>query len=149
MQEECAPIIAQPFPVLEYLLLAGFGYSADIREAAHPPLEIGHASLHLRLLEHDFRYPYLIRAIAFAPGKRPLMQGKPAEQGRGDALGCFGRKSLFHTEQYIRLFSGIQGIMPGDKSSPRQSLPLLFERHCFIIKKSYAFAYHPGRPDNI
>ncbi len=37
--------------------------------------------IHLGLLEHHFRYPDVVRGVAFAPGKWPMASVEPVDKG--------------------------------------------------------------------
>ena len=95
MKKTRAPIVTETFPVAEYFFFRGFGHRAHVRETAHPALKVGNTAFHLRLLKHDFGYPYFIGRVMHSPWQRTLVEGKPGEQGVGDLcnviLGEYGK----------------------------------------------------------
>lgn len=50
-------------------VLRGIRQRGDIRETGNETIEIRNNGLHLRLLQHDLRYPNPIRSDALLPGQ--------------------------------------------------------------------------------
>ena len=80
-----ARIIAQALPLAQHRFLIRRRQGGNVGEAGHPAVEVVHAALHLRLLEHNLRNPDLIGRVVDAPGQTALIDGKPVQQGALDA----------------------------------------------------------------
>ena len=84
MQVARARIVTEAGPVIQHVVNARVGEIADPGETLHEPLEVRNHGLHLRLLQHDFRYPNTVGTDLLLPGQiLAAMRIEPAQQSRG------------------------------------------------------------------
>ena len=74
------PVVAQPFPEFQDLLLVGCRQCRDGRERREEPLEVRHDGRDSGLLKHDLADPDAIRVAVLAPGQVAAMGGEPVEE---------------------------------------------------------------------
>ena len=74
-------VVAEALPGVQDVFLPRRRQRRHIGEASHPAEEIGDAAFHLRLLEHDFGNPDLIRRVPLPPGQGTPVPREPVKQG--------------------------------------------------------------------
>lgn len=87
VQVAATGVVAKPSPQVQHIIEWRRRQGGDIREARHKALVIGDDRGHLRLLQHDLRYPHPVRAALLLPGQIfAPMAVPPGEQLRGKAV---------------------------------------------------------------
>ena len=86
-----AAVVAQPFPVLQHLVLRGRRERLWRREGAHEALEVGDGGIDAGLLEHDLRDPHPVgiapaSGVGLAPRHRAPMILEPCRQRPVESL---------------------------------------------------------------